>query len=57
MTIEIESRVLCRGRGRTEWNPPATGTVVRIESGSVFVAWDDTCVEDQMDPTDLELLS
>lgn len=42
------------GHGRTaSWPKSDEGTVVRVSKRSVFVQWHGTCVEDQMEPSEL----
>jgi hypothetical protein len=37
------------------WGGRHTGTVVNVEGPWVFVAWHGSCVEDQLDATDVEV--
>lgn len=42
------------GLGRTAtWPKTNEGTVVRTSKGSIFVQWHETCVEDEMQPAEL----
>lgn len=40
-------------RHRT-WSGHPAGTVVRSEGRTIFVAWHDTCVEDELDVTEVD---
>jgi hypothetical protein len=39
------------------WGGRLTGTIVDCRHGHVFVAWHDTCVEDELPPSDVELVT
>jgi hypothetical protein len=40
----------------TKWDGSFTGTITKVTTSSVFVAWDGTCVEDELDFLDVEPL-
>jgi hypothetical protein len=47
-------RVQPSGWGRTaRWHRDLGATVLRVARGSVFVLWDETTFEDEMDPREL----
>lgn len=52
-TIRKGDKVLGLGRGGAIWKNKPVGTVTSAGKGSVFVQWDDCCVEDEMNPADL----
>ncbi len=49
---EAGDRVYGIGKGGTKWDPQPVGDVVRVSEGqgSIFVQWDWTSVEDEMNP-------
>jgi hypothetical protein len=49
---EVGDRVYGIGRGESKWDPQPVGDVVAISEGqgSVFVQWDNSSVEDEMNP-------
>lgn len=54
-TYEVGDRVYGIGKGSTEWNPQPVGDVVAVSEGggSIFVQWDETFVEDEMNPWEI----
>ncbi len=60
MNFEPKDIVVVSGVGRTkDWDKNLRGTVLRIDekTNSVFVIWHGTCVEDEMTPEELEIVS
>ncbi len=51
MTTGLEQGMTVRDR---KWGGRHIGTVVNVAEGRVFVAWHGTCVEDELDPADVE---
>jgi hypothetical protein len=43
--------------GERPWKESHTGTVVRIDGASVFLAWHGTCVEGELDAAQVEVLA
>jgi hypothetical protein len=56
MKLAVKDIVKPSGIGRTRtWNDELAGTIRDIDkkTGSVFVIWHGTCVEDEMEPDEL----
>lgn len=55
--LRKDKRVVVTGVGRTSrWDPTIAGTITSVRKGAVFVHWDGTSFEDQMDPAEVRLV-